>query len=357
MASTNHPSRRSVLKEVATIGLDLAKTAVHFVGLDTSGQVLTRRLYSKDKLLKVTATMSPCRIGMEACCGAHHLGRQLLAQGHDVRLMPPKYVKPFVKRDKNDAKDAEACAEACRRPTMRFVAVKSRAQLCMQSVHRYRSRLVGNSTQLVNQARAFLLERGIAVPQGKHRFAARLPEVLADADNGLSERIRALLADMLAEWWELEQKITAIDRELVAEAKQSEACVRLREVPGIGAQTATALVAAVGDGKAFDTGRDLAAWLGLTPRESSTGGKQRLGAISKRGNRYVRTLLVHCARSGLERLAKRADGLGKWLRRMLATKDRRIVIVALAARLARIAWALLTSGQRFGAQSQPAPAV
>jgi len=240
---------------------------------------------------------------------------------------------------------------------MRFVAVKSGAQLCMQSVHRYRSRLVGNSTQLINQARAFLLERGIAVPQGKHRFAARLPEVLADTDNGLSERIRALLADMLAEWRELEERIAAIDRELVAEAKQSEACVRLREVPGIGAQTATALVAAVGDGKAFETGRDLAAWLGLTPRESSTGGKQRLGAISKRGNRYVRTLLVHCARSGLERLAKRADGLGKWLRRMLATKDRRIVIVALAARLARIAWALLTSGQRFGVRSEPALAV
>ncbi len=356
MASTKPASRKSVLKEVATVGLDLAKTTVHFVGLGPTGQVLTRRQYSKAKLLEITATMGPCRIGMEACCGAHYLGRELLGQGHDVRLMPPKYVKPFVKRDKNDSKDAEACAEACLRPTMRFVAVKSEAQLSMQSLHRYRSRLVGNSTQLINQARGFLLERGIAIPQGKYRFAARLPEILEDADNGLHDEMRALLAKMLAEWEELEERIEAVNHELVAEAKQCEACVRLREVPGIGAQTATALVAAIGDGKAFEKGRDLAAWLGLTPRENSTGGKQRLGGISKRGNRYVRTLLVHCARSGLETLAKRKDRLGKWLGRMLATKDRRVVVVALAARLARIAWALLTSGQTFGVRPQAVPA-
>ncbi len=186
MASTGQPSRKRVLKEVATIGLDLAKTSRHFVGLDASGRVLTRRRYSKDKLAEITAKMDPCRIGMEACCGAHHLGRQLLGQGHDVRLMPPKYVK----RDTNDTKDTEACAEACRRPTMRFVAVKSEAQLAMQSLHRHRSRLVGNSAQLVNQARGFLLERGIAIPQGKHRFAARLPEILEDANNGLGDRER-----------------------------------------------------------------------------------------------------------------------------------------------------------------------
>lgn len=352
MASTGQPARRGLLKEVATIGLDLAKTSVHFVGLDASGQVLTRRQYSKAKLVEVSAKLSPCRIGMEACCGAHHLGRQLLAQGHDVRLMPPKYVKPFVKRDKNDSKDAEACAEACLRPSMRFVAVKSEGQLAMQSLHRHRSRLVGNSTQLVNQARGILLERGIAIPQGKHRFAAQLPEILADPGNGLGERMRELLADMLQEWQQLQERIHALDCELVVEAQQCEACTRLREVPGIGAQTATALVAAIGDGRAFENGRDLAAWLGLTPQENSTGGKQCLGRISKRGNRYVRTLLVHCARSGLERLAKRSDRLGQWLRRMLAEKKRSTVIVALAARLARIAWALLTSGQRFG-QQQP----
>ena len=356
MASTKPTSRKSALKEVGTIGLDLAKTSVHFVGLGATGQVVTRRQYSKGKLLEVTVKMAPCRIGMEACCGAHHLGRKLLEQGHDVKLMPPKYVKPFVKRDKTDSKDAEACAEACLRPTMRFVAVKSEAQLSMQSLHRYRSRLVGNSTQLINQARGFLLERGLAVPQGKHRFAARLPEILEDGDNGLPYEMRALLAKMLAEWEQLQEQIEAVDRQLVAEAKQCEACVRLREVPGIGAQTATAIVAAIGDGRAFEKGRDLAAWLGLTPQEMSTGGKQRLGGISKRGNRYVRTLLVHCARAGLETLSKRSDGLGKWLRKMLETKDRRVVIVALAARLARIAWALLSRGERFGVRPQTAPA-
>ena len=311
MASTGRPARRGLLKEVATIGLDLAKTSVHFVGLDASGQVLTRRQYSKAKLVQVSAKLGPCRIGMEACCGARHLGRQLLAQGHDVRLMPPKYVQPFVKRDKNDSKDAEACAEACLRPSMRFVAVKSEGQLAMQSLHRHRSRLVGNSTQLVNQARSILLERGITIPQGKRRFATQLPEILADPGNGMGERMRELLADMLQEWQQLQERIHAIDCELVAEAQQCEACTRLREVPGIGAQTAMALVAAIGDGRAFESGRDLAAWLGLTPKENSTGGKQRLGRISKRGNRYVRTLLVHCARSSLEQLAKRSDGLGQ----------------------------------------------
>ena len=356
MASSKPSSRKSVWKEVATIGLDLAKSSVDFVGLDATGRVLTRRRYSKGKLLEVTAEMQPCRIGMEACCGAHHLGRQLLAQGHDVKLMPPKYVKPFVKRDKNDSTDAEACAEACLRPTMRFVAVKSEQQLSMQSLHRYRSRLVGNSTQLINQARAFLLERGIALPQGKRWFVVRLPQILEDADNGLSDEMRALLAGMLAEWQVLDEKIQQVNTYLLRKAQASEACRRLREIPGIGAQTATALVATIGNAEAFEKGRDVAAWLGLVPREHSSGGKQRLGGISKRGNRYLRMLLVHCARSGLDVLAKRSDQLGQWLRRMLVNKDRRVVIVALAARLARIAWALLSSGQRFSRQRQPAPA-
>ena len=356
MASDKRSARKSVLREVATIGLDLAKASVHFAGLDASGKVITRRQYTKGKLLEVTATMAACRIGMEACCGAHHLGRQLLAQGHDVRLMPPKYVKPFVKRDKNDSKDAEACAEACLRPTMSCVELKSAEQLDMQSVHRHRSRLVGNSTQLINQARAFLLERGIPIPQGKQRFAERLEEILEDADNGVSDGTRALLAEMLAEWQELRERIRELDRQLVAASQQDEACRRLREVPGIGAQTATALVAAVGNAQAFETGRDMAAWLGLTPRENSTGGKQRLGGISKQGNRYVRTLRVHCARAGLETLAARQDRLGAWLRGMLERQQRCVVIVALAARLARIAWALLSKGERYSPRPAPAAA-
>ena len=356
MASSNKSTRKSVLQEVVTIGLDLAKASAHFAGLDESGKVITRRQYSKTKLVEVTAKMSPCRIGMEACCGAHFLGRQLLAQGHDVKLMPPKYVKPYVKRDKNDSKDAEACAEACLRPTMRFVAVKSEEQLAMQSLHRHRSRLVGNSTQLINQMRGFLLERGISAPQGKRKLVARLPEILEDADNGLPMAMRDMLAGMLEEWQELDGKIEALNRQLVTESKADAGCERLREIPGVGAQTATAVVAAIGDGGAFDTGRDFAAWLGLTPRESSTGGKQRLGHISKQGNRYIRTLLTHCARSGMDTLSKRTDALGAWLRRMLAKKDRRVVIVALAARLARVIWAVLRKGERFQPQAQAAAA-
>ena len=207
----------------------------------------------------------------------------------------------------------------------------------MQSLHRYRSRLVGNRTQLSNQARAFLLECGIAVPQGGFKFAALLPDILEDANNALRYEMRVQLADMLAEWEGLESKIGAVNRQLVTEAKSSEAFGRLREIPGVGAQTATAIVAMIGDGHAFESGRDVAAWLGLTPREHSTGGKQRLGRISKRGNRYLRTLLVHCARSGLEALSKRTDRLGDWLRRMLVEKDLWTVIVALATRLARTA--------------------
>ena len=252
---------------------------------------------------------------MEACCGAHHLGRVLLAQGQDVKLMPPKYVKPFVKRDKNDAKDAEACAEACLRPTMRFVQVQSAEQLSMQSLHRYRSRLVHNATQLINQARAFLLERGNAIPQGKHGFAARLPEILEDADNGLRDEMRELLAAPLEEWQELESKITGVNKAFAAEARAVEASRRLTGIPGVGAQTATAVVAAIDDGKGFETGRDFAAW------------------------------------SGLDTLSQRKDRLAAWLRRLLernqTKKGRKVAIVALAARLARIMQAMLSSGQPF----------
>ncbi len=298
--------------------------------------MLTRRRYAKGKLTEVTAMVASCHIGMEASYGPHHLGRQLQVHGHGVRLMPPKYVQPVVKRDKNDTKDAEACADACQRRTTRFVAVKTEPQLAMRTLHRHRARLVGNSTQLVNQTRGFLLQRRLAIAQGKHRFAARLPEILKDADNSLRSQMRALLENMLAEWEELRGRIHAIDRELVTEAHQRGACERLLDVPGIGAQTATALAAAMGDGKAFENAHDCAAWLGLMPAEHSTGSRQRLRGISKRGNRYPRTLLVYCARSGLETLAMRSDGLGSWLRRMLKSKDRPLVIVALAARLARI---------------------
>ena len=236
---------------------------------------------------------------------------------------------------------------------MRCVPLKCEAQLAMQAPHRVRQRLVRSRTRLINQLRAILLERGIAAPQGRRKLEQRLPEIPDDADNGLWPRVPELLAELRAEWQELDRRVPDIDAELLVEAKGNDACRRLLEVPGIGPQTATAIVAAIGNGKAFDRGRDLPSWLGLTPRENSRGGKQRLRSITKRGNRYLRTLLVHCARSSLDTLAKRPDGLAAWLRRMLASKpERNVVVVALAARLARIAWALVSGEKRF----QPAPA-
>lgn len=334
---------------IVTLGLDLGKNWIHVVGLDAEGRIVLRRRVGRDRLLKQTVNMPACLIGMEACCGAHHLGRALAAQGHTVRLMPPQYVKPFVKSNKNDYRDAEASAEAVQRPTMRFVPLKSEARLDLQTIHRVRQRLVGRRTALINQLRAILLERGITVPQRRRVLEARLPAICADGEGRLSPRVRHLIEDLRAEWGALDRRIAAFDAELTATAKRDDACRRLCEIPGIGALNATALVAAVGNGAAFDKGRDLAAWLGLVPREYSTGGKQRLLGISKRGNKYLRTLLVHGARAALPHLAARDDALGIWLRGLIARVHRNVAVVALANKLARIAWAVLTGERRYGA--------
>lgn len=331
---------------IVTLGLDLGKNWVHMVGFDHEGRIALRRRVRRQQLLGLTGNMPRCLIGMEACNGAHHLGRALQAQGHEARAMPPHYVKPFVKANKNDYRDAEANAEAVQRPTMRFVPLKSEAQLDLQSIHRVRQRLVGRRTALINQLRAILLERGIIVPQTRRALERRLPEILADAGNGLSPRMRRLIEDLREEWRDLDARVTAFDAELVAVAKHAPDCRRLCEIPGIGTLNATALVAAVGDASAFAKGRDLAAWLGLTPREYSTGGKQRLLGISKRGNKYLRTLLIHGARAALPHLAQRSDALGHWLRSLLARAHRNVVIVALANKLARMAWAVLR-GQSY----------
>jgi len=334
---------------IVTLGLDLGKNWIHMVGLDAGGRVALRRRVRRERLLVEVVNMPPCLIGMEACCGAHHLGRALEAQGHTARLMPPHYVKPFVKSNKNDYRDAEATAEAVLRPTMRFVPLKSEAQLDLQTIHRVRQRLVGRRTALINQLRAILLERGIIVPQRRRVLAAQLPAILADEQNGLSPRLRRLIEDVRAEWCALDVRIGAFDAELTAKARQDDACRRLCEIPGIGALNATALVAAVGNGAVFDRGRDMAAWLGLVPREYSTGGKQRLLGISKRGNKYLRTLLIHGARAALPYLAARDDRLGSWLRTLLARVHRNVAIVALANKLARIAWTVLANARRYAA--------
>jgi transposase len=285
---------------------------------------------------------------MEACCGAHHLGRILRAQGHQVRLMSPAYVRPYVKAQKNDDRDAEAIAGAATRPTMRFVELKSEEQLDMQTLHRVRDRLVGEPTALINQLRAVLLERGFVIPQGRRKLEQHLAAILDEGgDVPLSPRVRALVEDMRTEWRELDRRSEAFDDEFAARARTDAAARRLATIPGIGVLNATALVAAIGTGEAFARGRDLAAWLGLVPRQATTGGKIRLLGISKRGNGYLRKMLIHSARAALPSLANTETGLSQWLGGLLARAHKNTVVVALAAKLARIVWAILRSGQVF----------
>jgi transposase len=336
--------------DIVMLGIDLGKNACSLVGLNGDGRVVLRRRMRRERVAGFARQWSSCVVAMEACCGAHHLGRQLVAQGHEVRLMSPEYVRPYVKAQKNDDRDAEAIAEAATRPTMRFVAMKSEAQLEMQSLHRARERLVAERTALINHLRAVLLERGISVPQGRRKLAKELPGILTDEASGLSSRIRQLVSDLHEEWRALDERISAFDGEFLFQARTNEAARRLATVPGIGSLNATALVAAVGDGRAFARGRDMAAWLGLVPRQMTTGGKPKLLGISKRGNRYLRKNLIHGARAVLPYLAERDTPLGKWLQGLLARAHKNTVVVALANKLARIAWAVLAHGRCFEAE-------
>jgi transposase len=331
--------------QIAVLGIDLGKNSCSVVGLATSGRVILRRRLSRDGVVKLAGKLPSCVVAMEACCGAHHLGRLLTGQGHEVRLMPAEYVRPYVKSQKNDERDAEAIAEAATRPTMRFVELKSEAQLDMQILHRARDRLVGERTALINQLRALLLERGLVVPQGRRKLELFLQASAADLP--LSLRAKLLVDDLRTEWRELDRRIEAYDDEFTAQARADETARRLTTIPGIGALNATALVAAVGDAQAFRRGRDLAAWLGLVPRQATTGGKVRLLGISKRGNEYLRRMLIHGARAAFSMLSKLETPLGEWLRGLLARAHVNTVVVALAAKLARIVWAVLRSGERF----------
>ena len=332
---------------IAIVGIDLGKNSCSLAALDSSGAVVLRRRLSRAKLVAFVGGLPACVVAMEACCGAHHLGRMFEAQGHEVRLMSPEYVQPYVKAQKNDDRDAEAIAEAATRPTMRFVVVKSEAQLDMQTLHRARSRLVNSRTRLINQLRAILLERGITVAKGRRALGLALGPLLDAKSSILSPRIRTLIEAMRIEWAEFDARIEALDREFVEQARSSMPARRLTTVPGIGALNATALVAAVGEAEDFARGRDLAAWLGLVPRQMTTGGKARLGGISKRGNRYLRTMLIHGARAALPGLSRSDTPLGAWLRGLMARAHVNVAVVALAAKLARIAWAVLRSGADY----------
>jgi transposase len=341
--------------DIVVVGIDLGKNSCSLVGMDASGRVILRRRLRRVSLENFVNGLGRCIVAMEACCGAHHVGRVFAAQGHEVRLMSPEYVRPYVKAQKNDELDAEAIAEAATRPTMRFVVVKSQAQSDIQALHRARERLVSERTALINHLRALLLERGLVAPQGRRKLEEELA-VFADEEGSeaLSPRIRVLIEDLRAEWRALDERIAAFDAEFVRMARDDAAVRRLVTIPGIGTINATALAAAVGDARTFGRGRDMAAWLGLTPRQMTTGGKPRLLGISKRGNRYLRKNLIHGARAVLPYLVERETPLGRWARGLLARTHKNVVVVALANKLARIAWAVLAHGGTYDAGCEAA---
>ena len=326
---------------IATLGIDLGKNSCSLAGMDASGALILRRRMTREGLIKFAAELPPCVVAMEACCGAHYLGRTFKAQGHTVRLMSPEYVAPYIKAQKTDDRDAEAIAEAATRPTMRLVTLKTEEQLDLQVLHRARERLVAGRTRLTNQLRAVLLERGVILPKRRSCLAKRLDEMMKEGELAVSPRAIGLLQDLREEWASLDRRITAYDDELAALTRDDEMARRLATMPGIGVINATGLLAAIGDASAFAKGRDLAAWLGLTPRQHSTGGKTKMMGISKRGNKYLRTQLIHGARAALVHFKNKMTPVGAWVRQLLARAHPNVVVVALAAKLARIAWAVL----------------
>jgi len=331
--------------EIYAIGIDLGKTLFHLVGVDANGTVVVRKRCSRAQLLKYTANIRVHRIGMEACSGPHFLGRALREQGHEVRLLPAQYVKPYVKTNKSDYIDAEAIAEAVERPNMRCVPIKTEEQLDWQAVHRVRERWVMRRTAVVNQMRGLLLERGLTLAKGRKHLEEAIPGILADAK--WSDSFRVLLRQLNQELEQLSARIAEMDKVIERTVADHEGCQRLTTIPGIGPVTATALVAAIGNGAAFRRGRDLSAWVGMTPREYTTGGRQKLLGISKRGNSYLRRLFVQGARAVMQRRHRQTNSLGHWLDQLTGRTHQNVAIVALANKLLRVAWAVLHNNEPY----------
>jgi transposase len=333
---------------IAVIGIDIGKNSFHVVGHDAKGAIVLRQKWSRGQVEARLANIPPCLVGMEACVGAHHLSRCLNALGHDARLMPAKYVRPYSKGQKNDFRDAEAITEAVQRPTMKFVAMKTTDQLDLQALHRVRERFVSQRTGITNQIRAFMLERGVAVRQGLRFLRAALPAILASRSDVLSPRMLRIIEELAMDWRRLDDRIDGLSAEIEAVASADAGCERLMSVPGIGPIIASATVAAIGTGEVFSKGRDFAAWLGLVPRQISTGDRTVLGKISKRGNRYLRVLFVQAAWVVLIKpMSWERHGLKPWIEAAKKRLHRNVLAIALANKLARIAWAVLAKGRNF----------
>jgi transposase len=341
------------MSEISTIGLDLAKQVFQAHGADASGHVVFRKSLRRAKVLEFFAGLSPCLVAMEACGGAHYWAREIGKLGHTVRLIAPAYVKPFVKRQKNDAADAEAICEAAQRPTMRFVAVKSEAAQANAIVFRARDLLVRQRTQVINALRGHLAEYGLVVAQGPGHVA-KLVEHVENPGCRLPDAARLVLSELIETQRSLTEKIDRLDLELTRRAKEDDEVRRLMTIPGVGPVTAAALAALAPPAETFKKARDFAAWMGLTPLQRSTGGKQKLGATSKMGERTLRRLLIIGASAMVRQATRRGASSGSWLGRMLTRKPRMLVIVALANKMARIVWALLAKGESYTAPAAAA---
>ena len=326
---------------ITTLGIDLAKNVFQLHGVDARGRAVLSRRVTRQQLLDTVANLPACVIGMEACGSAQHWGRAFEQLGHTVKLMHPKYVKPYVKTNKNDGRDAEAICEAVSRPTMRFVSIKTVEQADLQAVHRTRSLFVKHRTAVINQIRGLLAEYGLVIAQSPAKVRPALVRFLDDAASGLTAFARDTFSELYEQLKDLDSRIERVTHRVECVYRAHPVCQKLAAVPGIGPLTATALVATVSRPQAFRNGRHLAAWLGLVPRQYSSGGKERLGGISKRGSRYVRTLLIHGARAVVQRAGRRTDPQGRWLCALTHRKGTNVAAVALANKNARVIWALL----------------
>lgn len=333
--------------QVTTIGLDIAKRVFQIHGVDAAGKPAVRRKLQRSEMVAFFASLPPCLVGIEACATAHHWARLIGETGHDVRLIPPSYVKPYVRRSKTDAADAEAICEAVGRPSMRFVPVKSAVQQAELLHHRVRDLLVRQRTMLINALRGHLGEFGIIAPVGRHRVPDLLNQLMDADDAQVPALAREALRSLIAELHGVGQRIEAIETVIVREHKANPVSRRLATIPGIGPITASAIAATIADPTAFKSGRDLAAWIGLTPRQHSSGGKQILGRVSKQGDRYLRRLLTVGATSVMHRVPGKTDGHSSWISALLARRPFRLVSLAFANKMARIAWAVMVRGENY----------
>ena len=332
--------------QVAYLGVDLSKKVFHACGMTRTGKIVLEKRFTRTRLERFAEQLPPCRIGLEACGSAHHWARLFRRQGHDAQLVSPHFVKPFVKSNKNDARDAEAICEAASRPNMRFAPVRTEPEQAIQQCHRVRERLVHGRTRLVNQLRSILYEYGVVVPVGIEAFRKRLPEILEDGENGLLPEVREMLADGYEELLGLDARVERYHSRLRAWAEADPVCQRLMTIPGIGALSASALAVKLGDGSEFRNGREAAAYLGLVPRQHSSGGKPKLGGISKRGDRTLRSYLVLGAQAVLQG-GRESDARRGWAGRVAERHHRNVAAVAVANKNVRIAWALLRRGGTY----------